>query len=96
MKTQMASTSLEAYNDMRLSGSLSRRQYEVMVCMHELRKATRREIAKALDWDTGSIAGRVNELVEIGALTECGTTKCKRTGKTVGVVCLPEFQFSLI
>ena len=93
-----AETSVNSYIELKESGKLTRRQAEVMEYMKTVKSVTRRNIAKGLDWDTGSAAGRVNELVAMKRLDEVGSEKCPKTGKTVGLVRLPksEYQLSLI
>ena len=65
MRHNTALTSVVCYHDMRQAGTITKRQLEVMEFMQEAGKVTRRQIAKGLDWDTGSAAGRVNELVDM-------------------------------
>ena len=91
-----AINSKTCYHDMRQAGTITKRQLEVMEFMQGYSNATRRQIAKGLDWDTGSAAGRVNELVAMTYLVECGSMKCSKTGNTVGLVRLPEKQGQLI
>lgn len=95
MKTNVAETSINAYHNLINTGTLTKRQAELMAYMETVGAVTRRQIAKALEWDTGSAAGRVNELVALGKLEEIGTVKCPKTGKTVGLVCIPTGQASL-
>ena len=96
MRHNTALTSVVCYHDMRQAGTITKRQLDVMAFMQDTPKATRRQIAKGLDWDTGSAAGRVNELVDMNYLVKCGTVKCPKTGNTVGLVCLPEMQGEMV
>jgi len=89
MRHNTAVTSVNCYHDMRAAGTINKRQSEVLEFIQGYSNGTRRQIAMGLDWDTGSAAGRVNELVAMGYLIECGTIKCSKTGKTVGLVRLP-------
>jgi len=93
MNTVAHKTSIESincYHDMRLSGTISKRQAEVMQFMSGRYSATRRDIALGLGWDTGSAAGRVNELVDMGYLVKLGAVRCSKTNVMVGLVGLPE------
>ena len=56
---------------------------------------TRRELSQLTGLDRGDIAGRVNKLIKDGLLVDKGTVKCSKTGKTVGLVGLPEKQGEL-
>ena len=99
MNTVAHKTSIESincYHDMRLSGTISKRQYEVMRFMVGRHSVTRRQIANGLGWDTGSAAGRVNELVDMDYLVKLGTVRCSKTDVMVGLVGLPEKQGELI
>lgn len=49
---------------------------------------TRKEIAKALDMETSTIAARINELVDCDAVLECGSGKCSVSQIHVGIVML--------
>jgi len=82
--------SINCYRGMWIAGTISKRQSEVMQFMSGRYSATRRDIALGLEWDTGSAAGRVNELVDMGYLVRLGTVRCPKTDKMVGLVGLPE------
>ncbi|MEE8043596.1 MAG: hypothetical protein V3T32_00505 [Thermodesulfobacteriota bacterium] len=92
MKTLVAETSIEAYHDLINTGTLNNKQAELIAYMGTVGAVTRRQIAKALDWELGSVAGRVRELIDKKELEEIGTVKCPKTGKTVRLVCLPTGQ----
>jgi hypothetical protein len=70
-------TSLDSYNALRDTAALSKRQAEVMRCVHMRfhgRTFTRKQLAVALDWPINRVTGRVLELIEAGYLEEQGTT----------------------
>ena len=94
----VAETSKTVYHNLIDTGKLTKRQAEVMAYMQTVGTVTRRQIADGMDWDTGSVAGRVCELVAMNKLEEFGTTKCPKFGNTVGLVRLPkkEVQLQLI
>ena len=93
MKTCVAQTSISTYQDIQISGFLSKRQVEIMVHIQRMGvNLTRRQIAKALRLETSQVSGRVNELVAMNALCEFGTAKCRYSKKMVGLVGLPDFE----
>ena len=88
----MNTTSLEAYYDLIKSGKAQTLRCKVLRCILDHHKTphadgiTRRQIGRELDMELGSVAGRVTELLESGAVIEEGTTTDPRTKKAVGLI----------
>ena len=95
MNTNMAQTSVTAYHDHVASGAKLKQREAIMDYMEGKGPATRRQIARNLEFELGATAGRVNKLVADGLLIDRGTIKCSTTNKTVGLVGLPETQGEL-
>lgn len=71
----MRDTSIAAYDSLRDTGLLSRRQAEVMKAVHQHfhgRTFTRKQLASAMGWPINRITGRVLELIESNFLIEDG------------------------
>ena len=65
MKTDMADTSIEAYND--IKPTLGKNQYLVLKCIDRFnRPVCNYELAKELGWPINCVTGRVRELREAG------------------------------
>jgi Mn-dependent DtxR family transcriptional regulator len=74
----LQTTSLFAYQDMRLSGELSRKQriiYQFLKNTYD--PPTNLEIARTINWDPGSVSGRMNELKKKGLVEECEKRYCR-------------------
>jgi len=101
MRHNTALTSKESYSQHVSSGNKLRQRQAIMETVKEGAKfwfpkgMTRRQIAYHLDYELGATAGRVNLLIKDGLLVDKGTVKCSTTGKTVGLVGLPEKQGEL-
>lgn len=96
-----ASTSKAAYSEHVSSGNKQRQREVIMDVIEDLQGyyvdgMTRRRIAWLCEFELGATAGRVNKLIKDGLLVDKGTVKCSTTGKTVGLVGLPEKQGELI
>lgn len=85
MKTQMAETSLNAYDSLPIKAYMQPKEQEVMDLMRRpgVDPMTREQLAKALGWKEASVCGRCNSLVSKGALIEIdgGITASGRTAK---------------
>ena len=64
----MAETSLEAYEYLKSSGTLTQRQQEVYFKLLELGRATGKQIAKKLRKPYHAISGRLTELKNMGMI----------------------------
>lgn len=73
-------TSIEAY---RSHAAKPRQIAKVYEYIKKFPKCTRRQIAKATGYDVSAVAGRVNELLSVEAIEECGRVTCPITGKSV-------------
>ena len=67
-------TSLEAYRALENSGTLQRREREVILAVHRHfpfpLSFTRKELARAMGWEINRVTGRVLTLIEKRYLTE--------------------------
>lgn len=102
MKTNIAETSKSAYYSHVASGAKLKQREAILEYVGSLSRhasVTRRQIARALGFETGATAGRVNLLVKDGLLEELPDKgKCQYTDKMVGLVRIPraEVQLDLI
>jgi len=87
--------SIETYIDINLEGKVDRQQDAILAYVMRHPKSTRREIATALNIDSSSVSGRVNELVGGGKLIELAKRKDTITGRTASPVCIPAGQLTL-
>tara|TARA_B100000767_G_scaffold167869_1_gene157239 strand:- start:156 stop:455 length:300 start_codon:yes stop_codon:yes gene_type:complete len=80
----IASTSLEAFNDIQATGK-SQKQVDIImdVLLANKKPLTGREIQQKTDLDINAISGRLNEMKSVGLVTTCGKTKCPITKRTV-------------
>lgn len=96
MKTNMAQTSLTAYESMKQVGELPVREAQVYLAIAMYGPMTREQIAKRTDMKEGSACGRVNKLLEKGVLVETGfviNQKTKKLNKTVDLLAADRAQF---
>jgi hypothetical protein len=95
MKTNVTYSSLAAYDHIKahITGECHRKILAVM--LDEL-IYTRKQIARMLSMETSSIAGRVNELVEMGEIEVCGQIRCPVSGRMVEAIKLAPLQKELI
>ena len=95
MKTNVAETSIDNYIKSIALG-ITQKQERVIVAalLANPGGMTRKEIAKMLDMDTGTVAARVNALVSRGAIEEDGKRECFISGRTVGVVRTLQFELA--
>src|SRR5689334_21920666 len=85
MRTAVADSSLIAYHAHRANGRLSRQQQDIFafLCKHAHRDFTRKELARALNMEPGTIAGRVNELRdELHLVEEFPIRRCTVSGNS--------------
>lgn len=98
MKTAVSDTSIEQYHAHRASGILSRQQQTVyaFLCRSPWKDYTRKEIARALNMEPGTVAGRVNELRdELHLLEELPSRRCSISGKVAHPVRVRTIQAEL-
>jgi len=86
MKTKVKKTSIRAYNSLRFSNLLCRTQEIVLKAMRKNAKYTRKEIAHRINFETATVAGRVNELIAKGYIDVVGKKLCPISKKTVEAI----------
>lgn len=89
MLTNVATTSADAYHSLRRDGSLTRQQAQIMAVIEAGRDYSGREIARLTGLDTSTVAGRLHDLCESGALETAPKRPCKHSGKVVEPVRRP-------
>lgn len=92
MKTDVALTSIESYYELIRTGKQQTLRCKVLKCILDHHKnpyhdgITRRQIGTMLGMELGTVAGRVKELLEAGAVVEDGTVVDPRTKKSVKLI----------
>ena len=79
----VAETSIVAYKEHKAQGKVGTQAQHILDFLIFGKDYSRREIAGITGLELSSVCGRVNELLEIGALKEVMPRKCKVTGKTI-------------
>ena len=79
----VAFTSIDAYKEHKAQGKVGTQAQHILDFLAFGKDYSRREIAGLTGLELSSVCGRVNELLEIGALKEVMPRKCKVTGKTI-------------
>jgi len=79
----VAQTSIKAYKEHRASGLVGKQAQAILDFMTPGVSYSRRELARKMGLDLSSVCGRVNELLEIGMLTEGSKRRCTITHKTI-------------
>lgn len=83
----MRDTSIQAFHEVEFSGKSGTQKALIIKHLEEKKKATRREIAKALNMETATVSARVNSLRdEHNLVTDTNTTICPLSKKTVHLV----------
>lgn len=59
-------TSFQAFLDLRDSGTIGAKQYQVLSVLEEFGPACNYQIAQALGWEVNRVTPRTNELVKLG------------------------------
>jgi len=80
-KTQMQTTSLDAYESIR--NELSRRQFQVFEILGKIGVMSNRQLSVELGLPINQITGRTNELIKAGQIYEYDKVKDLITGRTV-------------
>ena len=86
MKKNVKKTSIRAYKMLKISQLLCRTQLLVLNAMRKNKKYTRKEIAHKINFETSTIAGRVNELIAKGCVDVVGKKKCPISQRTVEAI----------
>lgn len=80
-------TSIEAYNEIKSSGVLSARRWEIYDCLFRHGPLTANEIFRRIMGRSGinqaNVPARLNELVKMGAVKETGKRDCSVTNVVV-------------
>ncbi len=77
----VTNTSLRAYYDIRASGKLGRRQYQVLENLRYLRIATNTEVSVEAKLPINQVTPRMLELRKAGLVVQEGQRACKITGR---------------
>lgn len=84
----VSQTSINAYRKMRNSGMINQQEFDIVNYLLKIGNSatTRREIEAGTGIRGGSVAGRVNSLLEKKVLAESLNRKCKISGMTVNTI----------
>jgi hypothetical protein len=82
----VAQTSIQAYKEHQAAGKVGKQSQYILDTMMPGRTYSRRELAIASGLELSSVCGRVNELLQIGLVSEASPRRCTVTGKTVSPV----------
>lgn len=97
MKTNMLTTSLEAYSELQSNGKGSRQCDLILSKLNHGQNYTLREIQQITGYEINVVSGRVNDLKKVGALEHTSFKRaCSVTGKTVQPVKLVAMQLELV
>jgi len=91
--TDVKSTSVNTYQELKDSGQLNRQQKKVLQAFINMPYvATRNEVKneQLSDWEKSTISGRVNELVEKGFLQESGKRQDRFSGRKAETLMVTE------
>lgn len=80
MQTNVQETSIQCYHSHQQQFKTQEEIIYDWIATHNKPAPTRREIAKAINLETSSVAGRVNELLAKKLIEESGKRKCSITG----------------
>lgn len=94
MKSDVAKTSLNAYRELHPVG-IAASQLKVLRAMQPGRIYTRRELEVLTGLRTGSVCGRVKELLEGNRLEVEGLKRCAESGNLVEALKLAAVQLEL-
>lgn len=81
MKTEMADTSLLAYNELKEKNLLIGKRLDVYNAIKKIGCGTNKMIARYLSWEINRVTGRVNELAEGGVIRLSKKEICPIGGK---------------
>jgi DNA-binding MarR family transcriptional regulator len=86
----VAETSIQAYADLKDSGTLGRQQTLILAAIIPGGRYTRSELADITGLPINVVTGRVNELVKAGRLDDGAPRQCRITKHTAKTVRRPE------
>lgn len=95
MKTAVAHSSINAHDAMQGTG-FAALQALILARMKPGRLYSRRQLAQMTSLETSTVAGRVNELIELEAIVVCGTIKCPITHRNVEAIKRADEQMELL
>ena len=78
----VTNTSLRAYYDIKASGKLGKRQYQVLENLRYLRTATNTEVSVEARLPINQVTPRMLELRKAGLVVQAGQRACHVTGRT--------------
>jgi len=81
--TNIRSTSLEAYEDLREEGTLGKQEKVIIDSMQQGWNYSLREIEKITGIQINAVSGRVNGLKKKGFVIECDKRQCTLTGRMI-------------
>jgi len=82
-KTDMQSTSLEAYNEIQYDGTLQRQEKQILEKMKRGSDYSLQELSELTSIAINAVSGRCNGLKKKGVLQCTEKRKCSITGKTI-------------
>ena len=94
MSHATADTSIEAFRGLSMEG-VTAAQRRILVALSLRKGATRRDLEQLAKMRTGSVCGRVKELLEAGLIEVSGTKTDPESGKTVETLRLVQAQRDL-
>jgi hypothetical protein len=86
MRTDMADTSLEAYDTLKGSKRMADCYKKILGVMKAKRIYTRRQISRLANMEMSSVAGRVHELIFMREIEVVGRKICPITKKSVEAI----------
>lgn len=95
MRTQVRTTSREAYHSIQDSGQVGAQACFILSRLNSTRDYSLQEISKITGLPINAVSGRCNDLKKAGLLVESDKRPCSITGRTVHPVALPKGQGEL-
>lgn len=99
MRTAVADSSIQNFHLHRASGKLGEQQARIFAFMVKNchKSFTRKELARALNMEPGTVAGRVNELIHgLHLLEELPIRTCAVSGRSAHAVRVADPQMDLV
>lgn len=95
MKTNVRSTSLDAYHEIESNGKVGKQSSTILNHLSYGRDYSLQEISKITGYPINVVSGRVNDLKKMNLLAHGLKRPCSITGKTIHPVKFPQRQESL-
>lgn len=96
MRTAVASTSIATYRAIKIDGTVSARQAQIMAAVYPGLDYSLQELVGLTGLPVNVVSGRCNELRKAGLLELAEKRPCTVTGRTVAPVKLPSAQGVLL